>query len=73
MNVAIRRPTVSEKRHVIRVRTFSGSEAGEILEALQRERFTGNMTVNFSQGAACSVRVEDRAELPYLTPANNSA
>lgn len=62
----------AEKRVLVRTREFYDITPEEILEILRCERFTGNMTVNFSQGGVCSVRAEDRASISHLTGSNNS-
>ena len=60
----------TEKRSEIRVRIFRDATPEDVIRQLEIERFTGNMTVNMSQGGVCGVQVEERI---HLTGRNNSA
>ena len=62
--IAIQLQAVSEKRSLVRTRTFTGVPAEEILNLMRRESFTGRVVVDMSQGGVCAVQVEDRASVP---------
>lgn len=54
---------VATQRTEIYVRTFRDTTPEDVLALLKTERFTGNMTINFSQGGVCNIHVEARTHL----------
>lgn len=62
----------AEKCMTVRTRSFSGSEFIDVLATLRRERFTGKVTLNFSQGTIGQLQAEDSSNTSHLTAANNS-
>lgn len=70
--IAARGQRVTEKRIALRTRTFTGVAPEDVLQVLRSEHFTGRVTFDMSQGGCSTVQAEDRAQMPYLTPGNNS-
>ena len=69
--IASRQIRVSEKRAAIRTRTYAGMLPEEVVEMLRIERFTGRMTVDFSEGGICNLLAEDRTAIPFMAANNN--
>ena len=62
---------VAEKRSMVRTRTFTGQSVEDVCALMKRERLTGRIIIDMSQGGVSSVQAEDRRELSDLTPHEN--
>jgi hypothetical protein len=62
---------VMDRRAVVRTRSFNANPE-DVIDLLRGERFTGRVTIDMSQGGACSVQAEDRSQLPFIAANNNS-
>ena len=61
---------IREERSMLRVRRINPDdvyELAELLTMLKRERFTGYVRIDFSQGTVGSVVAEDRARIQGAT------
>jgi hypothetical protein len=53
-------------------RSFTGVHAGDLVDELRAQNFTGKLTMDMSQGGVCVVQTEERLNKCHLTDANNS-
>lgn len=64
---------VTERRSMIRTRSFQKTNIEALFDQLRSERFTGRVTIDVSQGSVCTMSAEDKTALPHLTGNNNQA